>query len=67
MHESSSSLLNGFVRIVLSIFAVPLLLGGLIAAGEIGDARVLMYGIVALIALASISRPRVSVEPSEEA
>jgi len=67
MHEHSYSLLNGFVRILLSIFAVPLLLGGLIAAGEIGDVRVLMYGMVALIALAYSSRPRVSAEPSEEA
>jgi hypothetical protein len=35
-------------QVALCAIAVPLLLGGLVAAGESGDVRVLLYGTVIL-------------------
>ena len=38
-------------RIMLTVITIPLVLGGLIAAGESGDGRILTYGAVSLLAL----------------
>jgi hypothetical protein len=44
MNESHSSLGDQLLKILATIIAVPLLLGGLIAVGDSGDGRVLLYG-----------------------
>jgi|GEM_PF-4068446 len=67
MLETNSPLLDGFIRILLSVITVPLLLGGLVAAGESGDGRVLLYGILSLITLGTVSRSKVSTEPGKQA
>jgi hypothetical protein len=43
--------MNRFVRTLLTVITIPLLFGGLIAAGESGDARVLLCGAVSMLAL----------------
>ena len=42
------------LKIGLAVTTIPLLLGGLIAAGESNDGRVLLFGAVSLLALAVV-------------
>lgn len=51
MNESHWSLGDQLLKILVAVIAVPLLLGGLIAAGDAGDGRVLFYGVVVLAGL----------------
>jgi len=54
MSESHRSLGDQLLKTLVAIIAVPLLLGGLIAAGDAGDARVLLYGGVLLAGIGAI-------------
>lgn len=48
MNESHWSLGDQLLKLLVTIIAVPLLLGGLVAVGDAGDGRVLLYGGVLL-------------------
>ncbi len=42
-------------KVILAVITIPLLFGGLVAAGEADDARVLLCGAVALVLFGTVS------------
>jgi hypothetical protein len=46
--------------IALTVTAIPLILGGLVAAGESSDVRILLFGVVSLVALVIVGLKRPS-------
>jgi hypothetical protein len=51
MPNSGKTLLNRLIRTMLAVITISLLLGGLIAAGESGDGRILLYGAISATVL----------------
>ena len=54
MHDPKRLLAYSLVKIGLAVTTIPLILGGLVAAGESNDGRILLFGAVSLLALAVV-------------
>lgn len=56
--KQNISIRHRVMMLTSGVIAVPLVLGGLIAAGESGDARILIFGTVATLAACLNGLPR---------
>lgn len=59
MHDSHRPLAYSLLMIGLAVTTIPLILGGLVAAGEANDGRILLFGMVSLVAsvIVGLKRP----------
>ena len=58
MQEPQRSVADRLLNVILSVVTLPLLLGGLVAAGETSDPTVLLYGALSLLVLGSVNLGR---------
>lgn len=64
MQNSHRPLAYSLLMTGLAVTAIPLILGGLVAAGESNDGRILLFGAVSLVALVIVGLKRPSAATS---